>query len=70
MDDTGFLFRLIEDRLDMDEVLDLTGIGIGELCLRLRGNILDNREKFESYLDIYDPAEFNEETYGEGYDDE
>ena len=65
MDDTGFLFRLIEDRLEMDEVLDLCGIGIGELCLRLRGNILDNRERFESHLDIYDPAEFNEEGYND-----
>ena len=65
MDDTGFLFRLIEDRLEMDEVLDLCGIGIGELCLRLRGNILDNRERFESHLDIYDPAEFSEESYND-----
>ena len=61
MEDRDFLFQLIEDRMDMEEVLDLCGIGIGELCLRLRGNILDKRERFESYLDVYDPVEFEEE---------
>ena len=64
MEDRDFLFQLIEDRMDMEEVLDLCGIGIGELCLRLRGNILDKRGRFESYLDVYDPVEF-EETYDE-----
>ncbi len=47
------LFQLIQDRMDPDEVVDLLGIGTGELCLRLRGSILENRERFEDYLDIY-----------------
>ena len=49
-----WLFRLIQDRLDPDEVVDILGIGVGELCLSLRKHILLNREKFEEYLDIYD----------------
>ena len=52
--DNDRLWMLIRDRLEMDEVLDLCGIGINELCLRLRGNIIENREAFEDYLDIYD----------------
>ena len=52
--ENDLLFRLIADRMDPDEVVDLCGIGINELCLRLRGNILENRERFEDYLDIYD----------------
>ena len=48
------LFQLIQDRMDPDEVCDLLGIGTGELCLRLRSYVLDRRERFESYLDIYD----------------
>jgi len=63
MESNDMLFRLIADRMDLDEVLDLCGIGIGELCLRLRSNILNNRERFESYLDIYDPVEFADEEY-------
>lgn len=64
MEDSNFLFQLIEDRMDMEEVLDLCGIGIGELCLRLRGNILEKRDRFEDYLDVYDPIEF-EDDYDE-----
>ena len=52
--DTDNLFQLIQDRLDADEIVDLCGIEVGELCLRLRKNILDNRERFEDFLDIYD----------------
>ena len=48
------LFQLIADRMDPDEVVDLCGIGTGELSLRLRQNILLNRKRFEDYLDIYD----------------
>jgi len=48
------LFRLIQDRMDPEEVCDLLGIGTGELCLRLRGPIMEHRERFEDYLDIYD----------------
>lgn len=65
MESNDMLFRLIADRMDLDEVLDLCGIGIGELCLRLRSNILDNRDRFEDYLDIYDPVEFADEEYQE-----
>ena len=52
--DTDNLFQLIQDRLDADEIVDLCGIEVGELCLRLRKNILENRERFEDFLDIYD----------------
>jgi len=48
------LFRLINDRMDPDEVVDLLGLGTGELCLRLRKQILEQRKRFEDYLDIYD----------------
>ena len=51
------LFQLIQDRMDPDEVVDLLGIGTGELCLRLRHQILESRDRFEDYLEIY-----NEET--------
>jgi len=52
--ENDLLFQLIQDRMDPDEVVDLLGIGVGELCLRLRKQVLDNRERFESYLDIYE----------------
>ncbi len=61
--DQDKLFSLIADRCDLDDVLDLCGIGINELCLRLRGNILDNREKFEDFLDIYSPEEEDGNDY-------
>ena len=48
------LFQLIQDRLNPEEVLDILGMGVGELCLRLRGPILEKRERFEDFLDIYD----------------
>ncbi len=48
------LFQLIQDRMDPEEVVDLLGIGTGELSLRLRNLILDKRARFEDYLDIYD----------------
>lgn len=53
MKDTEQLFHLIQERCDPDEVLELCNIGIGELTLRFRGRILENREKFEEYLDVY-----------------
>jgi hypothetical protein len=52
-----WLFRLIEDRLNPEEVVDILGIGVGELCLYLRSQILDSREKFEDFMDIYDEEE-------------
>lgn len=47
------LFSLIQDRLDPDDVVDILGIGTGELCLALRKQILDNRERFEEFLEPY-----------------
>jgi len=52
--ENDLLFQLIQDRMDPDEVVDLLGIGVGELCLRLRKQVLDNRERFEDYLNIYE----------------
>lgn len=53
MKDTEQLFHLIQERCDPYEVLELCNIGIGELTLRFRGRILENRDKFEEYLDLY-----------------
>ena len=53
MKDTEQLFHLIQERCDPYEVLELCSIGIGELTLRFRGRILENRDKFEEYLDVY-----------------
>jgi hypothetical protein len=55
--DNDNLFTLIQDRMDPDEVVDLLGMGTGELCLRLRRQVLDNRERFEDYLGIYGDEE-------------
>ena len=51
------LFQLIQDRMDPEEVVDLLGMGTGELCLRLREQIIDSRERFEDYLGIYSEAD-------------
>jgi len=51
--DTEQLFHLIQERCDPYEVLELCNIGIGELTLWFRGRILENRQKFEEYLDVY-----------------
>jgi len=47
------LFHLIRERCDPYEILELCNIGVGELTLRFRGRIIDNRAKFEEYLDLY-----------------
>lgn len=61
--DNDWLFRLIKDRCSVEEVMDLLGddIGVGELCLRLRSHILDRRERFEDFLEIYAPEEESED---------
>lgn len=58
------LFSLIQERCDPDEVLDILNMGIGELCLKLRKEILNDREKFEDFLDINIDSEY-EEVYDE-----
>jgi hypothetical protein len=58
--DKDTLFTLIQDRMEMDELLDLLGIGIGQLCLRLRAEILESREEIEGYIDQYDDLAINE----------
>lgn len=79
MDDLEKLFDLIRERCEMDEVLDLCGIGMEELILRLRGRILDHRDRFETFLDIYEERhrvfedDLDEdgdiESYYDNYDD-
>tara|TARA_B110000881_G_scaffold161539_1_gene144534 strand:- start:104 stop:292 length:189 start_codon:yes stop_codon:yes gene_type:complete len=59
----NLLFQLIQDRMDCEEIVDLCGIEVGELALRLRSHIIANRERFEDYLDIYD----NEEEASDDY---
>jgi len=51
--DNDMLFTIIQDRMDPEEVVDLLGMGTGELCLRLRRQVLEHRERFEDYLNIY-----------------
>lgn len=52
--DTNRLFELIRERCDPEEIVDLCDIGVGELVLRLRGPIMEHRERFEAYLELYD----------------
>ena len=58
--DKDTLFTLIGDRLEMDELLDILGIGIGQLCLRLRAEILESREELEDYIDQFSDLAINE----------
>ena len=53
MKDLEQLFHLIRERCDPYEILELCNIGVGELTLRFRGRIIENRAKFEEYLDLY-----------------
>ena len=53
MKDLEQLFHLIRERCDPYEILELCNIGVGELTLRLRRRIIENRAKFEEYLDLY-----------------
>ena len=53
MKDLEQLFHLRRERCDPYEILELCNIGVGELTLRLRGRIIENRAKFEEYLDLY-----------------
>lgn len=53
MKDLEQLFHLIRERCETYEVLELCNIGIGELTLRFRGRIMENRDKFEEFLDLY-----------------
>jgi len=58
--DKDTLFTLIGDRMECEELLDLLGIGIGQLCLRLRHEILESRDEVEAYIDQYDDLSINE----------
>lgn len=55
--ENDILFKLIRERLEPEEIVDLCGVGVGELTLRLRHLILANRKRFEDFLDIYDEWE-------------
>lgn len=61
------LFELIRERCDPEEIVDLCGIGVGELVLRLRSNILEHRDRFEAYLELYDDK--LKELYNEDEDE-
>lgn len=54
------LMRLIGERVDPDELVDILGYSTDRLCLLLRKEIINNREKFEEYLDAYECSEFDE----------
>lgn len=62
MDDLAELFALIRDRCEPEEVLELADISIDELMLRFRGNIIENRERFEEFLDIYEGGFYEQEA--------
>lgn len=69
MDDLEKLFELIRERCEMDEVLDLCGIGMNELLLRLRGRIIEHRDRFESFLDVYEERDHSFDEYDDGDED-
>jgi hypothetical protein len=52
--ETTELFALIRSRCEVEEIMELADIGVDELMLRFRGHILDHRERFEDYLDLYE----------------
>jgi hypothetical protein len=54
MDNLGELFELIRARCEPEEVVELADISIDELLLRFRGNVIENRERFEVFLDVYE----------------
>lgn len=61
MDSLQELFALIRDRCEPEEIVELAEIGMDELMLRFRGNIIDNRQKFEEFLDLYEGGCYDNE---------
>jgi len=57
MDDLNKLFALIAERCDPDEIVDILGYGSARLCVLLRKEIINNREKFEEFLDLFEDDE-------------
>lgn len=60
------LIKLISERLDPDELVDVLGYSTAHLCVLLRSEIMANREKFEEFLDVFDQ---DEEFWTSMYDD-
>lgn len=52
------LIDLIRDRVDPDELVDLLGVSMEELCIIFYSDIMKNKNKFLDYLD---QEEFNNE---------
>jgi len=57
MDDLNKLFALIAERCDPDEIVDILGYSSARLCVVLRKEIINNREKFEEFLDVFEQDE-------------
>ena len=55
--ESDLLMRLIRERVEIDELCDLCDVGIEDLTRLLHGRILMHREKFESYLEIYNESD-------------
>ena len=60
--DNKTLHQLISDSMDADELIDLLGIGVEELCVRFRGKIQENREMIEEHIDPYGEYSLDEES--------
>ena len=52
------LIDLIRDRVNPEELIDILGVDITELCIIFYRDIMDNRQKF---LDFLDHEEFDNE---------
>jgi len=45
------LIDLIRDRVNPEELIDILGLDITELCIIFYSDIMQNRKKFEDFLD-------------------
>lgn len=52
------LIDLIRDRVNPEELIDILGVDINELCIIFYRDIMDQRQKF---LDFLDNEEFDNE---------
>ena len=68
MNNLDALLKLIAERLDPDEFIDVLGYSTEHLCNIMRQEVLANKGKFEEFLDIYDPDQYTDYVF-EGEDD-
>lgn len=51
MSNDGLIYE-IANRMDADEIVDVLDLDIDVLVEALRDHIIDNREKFNAYLEV------------------